>query len=94
MQLNNMKRSMKRVFWMIALGFFLLLGCMAKLTLFDRDEIITNPYNPRLNYGDTNVKRGSIMDITGEVLATSEKNKDGEYMRDYPRSRMAAHITG
>lgn len=92
--MNNMQKSMKRVFWMIALAFFLLLGSLAKLTLFDRNAIATNPYNPRLNYGDTGIQRGAIMDINGEIIAQSVLNTDETYTREYPRKRMAAHITG
>ena len=31
--MSNMKRSMRRVFWLLALCFFLLLGYLGKLVL-------------------------------------------------------------
>lgn len=92
--MSNMKKSIKRVFWMISLTFFLLLATMVKLTVFDKEQISSNPYNPRLNFMDHSIKRGDIKDINGEVIATSVQNEDGTYIREYPRSRMAAHITG
>ena len=37
--MSNMKRSMRRVFWLLALCFFLLLGYLGKLVFVDREEI-------------------------------------------------------
>lgn len=92
--MSNMKRSMRRVFWLLALCFFLLLGYLGKLVFVDRAEISGNAYNSRLRYVDETIKRGDILDREGEVLATSTLQSDGTYQRKYPRARMAAHITG
>ena len=92
--MNNMKRSIRRIFWLLALCFFLLLGYLGKLVLVDRQGISTNAYNTRLRYVDNSIRRGDIIDLDGEVLATSILQNDGTYIRKYPRSRMAAHITG
>ena len=43
--MSNMKRSMRRVFWLLALCFFLLLGYLGKLVFVDREEISGNSYN-------------------------------------------------
>ena len=91
--MNNMKRSVRRVFWFLALCFFLLLGYLGKLVVSDREVISGNAYNFRLKYVDESIKRGDILDRDGEVLATSER-QEGGYSREYPRARMAAHITG
>ena len=50
--MSNMKRSMRRVFWLLALCFFLLLGYLCKIALIDGDEISGNAYNHRLRYVD------------------------------------------
>lgn len=92
--MSNMKRSMRRVFWLLALCFFLLLGYLGKLVLVDGDEISGNAYNHRLRYVDETIRRGDILDRDGEILATSVLQNDGTYVREYPRARMAAHITG
>ena len=92
--MSNMKRSMRRVFWLLALCFFLLLGYLGKLVFVDREEISGNSYNSRLRYVDETIKRGDILDREGEVIATSTRQEDGIYKREYPRGRMAAHITG
>lgn len=92
--MSNMKRSMRRVFWLLALCFFLLLGYLGKLVLIDGDEISGNAYNHRLRYVDDTIRRGDILDRDGELLATSVLQNDETYEREYPRARMAAHITG
>ena len=46
--MSNMKRSMRRVFWLLALCFFLLLGYLGKLVFVDREEISGTAYNSRL----------------------------------------------
>lgn len=92
--MNNMKRSIRRVFWFLAICFFLLLGYMLHLVVVQRDGIITNSYNVRLSRDDGTIQRGSIVDQDGEVIARSVLQADGTYVREYPRYRMAAHITG
>lgn len=92
--MNNMKRSVRRVFWLLALCFFLVLGYLGKLVFYDRAEISGNAYNSRLRYVDETIRRGDILDRDGEILATSVLQGDGTYERTYPRARMAAHITG
>lgn len=92
--MNHMKRSMRRIFWVLALCFFLLLGYLGKLVLADRQAISGNAYNTRLRYDDDSIRRGEIIDRDGEVIARSVPKDGGGYEREYPRSRMAAHITG
>ena len=81
--MSNMKRSMRRVFWLLALCFFLLLGYLGKLVFVDREEISGNSYNSRLRYVDETIKRGDILDREGEVIATSTRQEDGTYKREY-----------
>ncbi len=92
--MNNMKRSARRVFWFLALCFFLLLGYLGKLALVDKQEISTSSYNIRLRNDMEGIQRGDILDKDGEVLATSTQLEDGSYQRSYERARMAAHLTG
>ena len=53
--MSNMKRSVRRVFWLLALCFFLLLGYLGKLVIMDGDEISGNAYNHRLRYVDETI---------------------------------------
>ena len=92
--MSNMKRSMRRVFWLLALCFFLLLGLSGEAGFVDREEISGNSYNNRLRYVDETIKRGRHSGQRGEVIATSTRRERTAYTREYPRGRMAAHITG
>lgn len=92
--MSNMKRSIRRIFWLLFLCFFLLLAYLGDLVLVDRQEISTNAYNSRLRYEDNTIRRGDIIDADGEILASSVLQNTSTYIREYPRSRMAAHITG
>ena len=85
--MSNMKRSMRRVFWLLALCFFLLLGYLGKLVFVDREEISGNSYNSRLRYVDETIKRGDILDREGEVIATSTR-------QEYLQERISARTDG
>lgn len=91
---NNLNKNIKRVFWLIFTLFILVIGCIIKIVVFDRNTISTNSYNQRLNYADNRVKRGDIKDINGNVMAYSEKGQDNTYLRVYPYNKKAVHITG
>lgn len=91
---NGMKSSMKRVFWILVVLFFLVIGTMFKLVAFDRQKIASNSYNSRLGYENEDFKRGSIYDTNGNVMAESVKSSDGGYERTYPYGEAAANITG
>ncbi len=92
--MHNMKKSVRRVFWLLALCFFLLLGYLGKLVITDRQEISSNAYNIRMRNDMEGIQRGDILDKNGELLATSVLQDDGSYEREYKRARMAAHVTG
>lgn len=89
-----MKRSVRRVFWLLALCFFVLLGYLGKLVFVDRQEISSNAYNIRVRNDMEGIQRGDMLDKDGELLATSVLQSDGSYERQYPRARMSAHVTG
>ena len=59
---------------------FLLCGAyLVKIVCFDRQGMMVNSYNPRINSADTTIKRGDIKDIDGYVYAYSEY-ADGQYV--------------
>lgn len=91
--MESSKKSILRIFFII-IGMFILLGASVfKIIVFDSKTMITNPYNPRINASDNSIKRGSIKDINGDILAYSEK--EGEtYVRYYNDGVYSAHILG
>ncbi len=92
--MNTMKRSIKRLFWFLFIIFVICVLWILKLNFIDRESIVTNAYNSRLNIIPTDTVRGEIKDINGVVLAHSEKNEDGSYTRVYDYGKTAAHVTG
>jgi peptidoglycan glycosyltransferase len=89
-----MKRTIKKVFWIYTLLFVITIGYLCKVSLVDSKDYITNSYNPRLNKVSEYIKRGSITDINGEVLAYSQKDETGKYQRYYNESSIFSNITG
>lgn len=91
---NQMKNSIRRIFWVLATCLFLLLYYLGSLLLLQREAIASNPYNPRLRSEDPLVRRGDILDCNGIVLAESVLDENGLYVRQYPMAETAVHITG
>ena len=89
-----MKNTIKKVFWIYTILFVVLIGYLCKVSLADSSEFITNSYNPRLNRASDYIRRGSILDVNGQVLAYSEKDEEGVYHRYYNDSNIFSNITG
>lgn len=92
--MNQMKNSIRRIFWVLATCLFLLLYYLGSLLLVQREAIASNPYNPRLRYENALIRRGNILDCNGIVLAESVLDENGLYVRQYPMAETAVHITG
>lgn len=91
--MNNMRQSIKRIFWLYVTLFICVILFLLKIVLLDSARMITNSYNPRLNFLQDQMIRGEIRDHTGKVLALTEKKK-GKWVRTYPFGRDFAHIVG
>lgn len=89
-----MKPYIKHVFWLYTFMFVIVVVHLLKVSLWDSKDFVGNPYNPRINSTSGYIKRGSILDINGNVLAQSVLSEDGTYKRDYMGSSYFAHITG
>lgn len=62
--------------------------------LFKRANIENDSHNRRLWVNEDNIKRGSIYDRNGNVLAYSEKDSDGSQYRVYNYGKSASSVTG
>ncbi len=91
--MENMKKSFKKIIY-IKIGLFLLLILFfVKFMIWDRFDIISSPYNPRLRFMNENVIRGEIKDQNGKVIAKTKKEGD-KWIREYPYGADFIHILG
>jgi len=80
---------------------FLLLGVLAILFVYisyiqlvESEFLSTNALNRRSIEAAAQIKRGSIVDRNGKVLAFSERGQDDRYERRYPYGPILANIIG
>lgn len=62
--------------------------------LFKRSDIENDSHNRRLWVNENNIKRGSIYDRNGNILAYSEEDSDGSQYRVYNYGKSASSVTG
>jgi peptidoglycan glycosyltransferase len=74
--------------------FALLIGNLSYQMLLRAPEIRALPINNHTLAKELRVQRGAIVSADGVVLAQSQKQEDGSYVRNYPQGDMAAHIVG
>ncbi len=74
--------------------FMLLIGYLVKVCFFDSNSFVANSLNPRVSKSSDGIKRGSVLDANGEVLAESVLQDDDTYVRKYNDSEIFSHIVG
>lgn len=82
----KLARPRKRLLWLnsaILVSFSVIALAAAYWTLVRGPAILERSDNPRLVEAELNVDRGSIFDVNGQPLATTEES-DGELSREYP----------
>ncbi|WP_306484285.1 penicillin-binding protein 2 [Anaerococcus sp.] len=62
--------------------------------LFKSSDIENDSHNRRLWVNEDNIKRGSIYDRNGNILAYSEQDSDGSQYRVYNYGKSASSVTG
>lgn len=92
------RKSTNREFAVIAylfLGLFLaLIVYLTYFQVFKSEDIINNAYNKRQEKFAQSIIRGNILSADGKVIAETKVSSDGTETRDYPYSRMFAHVVG
>ncbi len=88
----NNKRIIRALVF-VSLMFLSLVTYLLYFNMFESGDVASNPYNKRQWEDEKFVKRGSIYDRDGEVLA--ETVVDGENrIRRYPQGHLYSHIIG
>ena len=82
-----------RVLVVICAMFLSLVTYLLYFNMFSASEVATNPYNKRQWEDEKFVKRGSIYDCDGVVLAETVVDGD-KRIRKYPKGRLYSHVIG
>lgn len=98
-KLEKKKKARKnREFAVVTYSFLTLFICMVGylgyFLVFDSEKVINNDYNSRQNTFEEKIIRGDILDSTGDILATTQVDDDGNETRYYPYGEVFAHVIG
>jgi peptidoglycan glycosyltransferase len=89
----NIERRTIYVLIFVSSLFLILVGYLTYFELFQKDRIVSNPYNRRQYEVEEKTLRGSIYDSKGNVLASSTVI-DEKQQREYPYGSMYSHVIG
>lgn len=89
-----MKPRIRKIFWLYAILFALLIGYLLKICLYDSNSFVANSFNPRVSKISEGIKRGSVLSYDGTVIAESVLQEDGTYTRRYNDDGVYSHIVG
>lgn len=89
----NSNKKIIKVLVVISLMFLALVTYLLLFNVFQASEVKENPYNARNLEEERNVKRGSIYDMNGVLLAETEVDGDARE-RKYPYTNLYSHVIG
>lgn len=86
---NKMNKPIIGLSYLIGFLFICMILYLIKFVAVDKDQILANAANPRLDSYAENVNRGDIVTSDGEVVATNNGNT-----RVYPYNNLFCHAVG
>ena len=89
----HINKRIIRILVVVSLMFLSLVSYLLYFNMFRAEEVAGNPYNKRQWEDEKFVKRGSIYDRDGEVLAETVIDGD-QRIRRYPKGNLYSHIIG
>lgn len=89
-----MRKSIKFICWIYLIIFLIMIGYLLKTYFYDSHSFVANPMNPRLSQSYEGVKRGSIYDANGDIIAEDVKQEDGSFKRVYKNAKYYSHVIG
>ncbi len=89
----NKNKKIIRVLVVVSFMFLSLVTYLLYFNMFRAEEVATNSYNKRQWDDEKYVKRGSIYDRNGVVLAETEIDGD-KRIRKYPKGHLYSHVIG
>lgn len=89
----NSNKKIIRVLIVVSFMFLSLVSYLLYFNMFMADDVASNPYNKRQWEDERYVKRGSIYDCNGTLLAETQVDGDNR-IRRYPKGHLYSHIIG
>ena len=96
MNYNKEKRNqaLRVIKYLVGTLFIVLVINLLYFNIYKKNDVIVNPYNPRLSNLEETIIRGNILDSKGEILAYTEVDDNGNEKRIYPYNEVFAHVVG
>ncbi|HMS25652.1 MAG TPA: penicillin-binding protein 2, partial [Acidimicrobiia bacterium] len=93
--MNDLVLPIRRVARFVFILFFLLVGQLTYLQVFQADALKNDPHNVRTLVNEFAKPRGDIVTFDNHVVAFSTPSNDElKYQRRYPEGALYGHITG
>ena len=89
-----MNGPIARLFGLVIVLFALLIGFTSRWTVFEAKGLRDNPKNARGLLEEERIPRGEIRAADGSVLARSQRQPDGTYVRSYPTRSLFSQAIG
>ncbi|MEG2669091.1 MAG: hypothetical protein RR957_01365 [Oscillospiraceae bacterium] len=89
----NTNKKIIRVLIVVSLLFLSLVTYLLYFNMFKAEDVATNSYNKRQWEDEKFVKRGSIFDYDGELLAETVIDGD-KRTRRYMKNNLYSHVIG
>ncbi len=74
--------------------FLIMMGYIVYFNVVKSKDMISSPYNVRLDSMADRVVRGKILDQEGNLLAGTKVSEDGTETRYYPYGKLYGHVVG
>ena len=87
-------KNILRITYVVVCLFLLMIGYEGYFLTFQREDVINNPYNARLNSLSDRIVRGQIKSSDGVVLAETVTGGNKIESRNYPYGSLYAHVVG
>lgn len=89
----HINKRIIRILVVVSIMFLSLVTYLLYFNMFKAEDVSSNPYNKRQWEDEKFVKRGSIYDCDGELLAETITDGDNR-IRKYPKGNLYSHIIG
>lgn len=87
-------QNILRITYLVVFLFIIMIGYESYFLFVQREDVINNTYNARLDSFSQRIVRGKIRGSDGTVLAETYVGEDGQESRNYPYGSLFDHVVG